>query len=332
MHDTIELADLVNVTCQILLRQTRRDCTITDVCDAFFFARFFASACKVLRRGPSLVRLTGLFVVVGDLHGNVDDLIRIFQRHRYPPATRYVFLGDFVDRGRNSFEVLALLFALLQLYPQDVCLLRGNHETRPVTKLYGFPEDVISRCSVPVYESIVDCFEAMPIAAVLNDRVLCVHGGISQFCNRLSELDSELRDNLVADLIWSDPREGVDRFATSARRMGHFFSRDALERFLDANGLQLMIRAHSFQPRGFAWNFGEAGRCLTVFSSSGYEGRGNCGAVAIVGEDVRTEVIPPMTEAMLLRRRILVPSWALAASPLIMPQLLVPDVYGPIVH
>lgn len=279
-----------------------------------------------------MVRLTGHFVVVGDLHGNLDDLIRVFQRHRYPPTTRYVFLGDYVDRGRNSFEVLALLFALLRLYPRDVCLLRGNHETRPMTKLYGFREDVVSRCSAAVYESIVECFEAMPIAAVLNDRVFCVHGGISQFCNRLSELDGKLRDDMVADLIWSDPRDGVGRFAESDRRMGHFFSRDALERFLDANGLHLLVRAHSFESRGFAWNFGEAGRCLTVFSSSGYEGRENCGAVAIVGEHVRTEVFPPMTEEMLLRRRILVPRWALAASPLIMPQLLVPDMCGPIVH
>ena len=126
----------------------------------------------------------------------------------------------------------------------------------------------------------------------------------------------------------------MEGFAKSDRKVGHFYSHDAVVDFLDRNGLEIMIRAHSYVPRGYRWNFGPDGRCLTVFSSSGYEGKGNLAAVAIVKEavrDIKTEIMSPFTEEMLAKRRILIPTWAIAEQQLMKPPMYVPDVYNKLI-
>ena len=327
----MDRSELVNLTCHVLSCHIRKS-SLAEVFSRAFWLRFFASVEEHLAKCDVLMRLSGDFVVVGDLHGNLDDLIRIFQRYRYPPSTRFVFLGDYVDRGAFSLETLILLFTLQHLYPEHVYLIRGNHETRALTKIYGFKESCVGRVGIDVYEAICRCFSVLPVSCVLNGRIFCVHGGVSQFAPTLDDL-SRVGDspNVVEDLIWSDPREEVSGFARSDRKKGHFYSREAVAEFCERNGIELVIRAHSFAPRGLKWNFGAEGRCLTVFSSSGYEGRSNLAAVAIVraGEPgVRTEIMSPMTPEVLARRRILIPSWALAEQAPMKPPEFVPELCG----
>jgi serine/threonine-protein phosphatase PP1 catalytic subunit len=200
---------------------------------------------------------------------------------------------------------------------------------------YGFRDELLARVrqSVDVYETVCGCFEALPLCAVVNKEIFCVHGGISEQLITPDVLKSEVPDELVTDLLWSDPRGDFKKFGPSDRNLGHFFSRAALDEFLSKNGLTLLIRAHTFTQRGTCWNFGSDGKCLTVFSSSGYEGRGNFGAVALVGteSDVRTEVFSPMTSDQFSHRRILVPSWALTEGDGVLPPVVMPDVCGRVV-
>jgi protein phosphatase len=306
----------------------RPDSSIADAFEHNVFITLLSEAAGLLEGSPALLRLQGNFVVVGDLHGNVDDLIRIFQRYRYPPCTRYLFLGDYIDRGENSVEVLILLLALLQMFPEHVFLLRGNHETRALTRHYGFRDQCINffgGCRDP-YDHICRCFDALPVCAIINGKIFCVHGGISQFFKETSDLASLRVNSIISDLIWSDPKENIEKFTMNDRKIGHFFSKVAVFEFLDRNGLSMMIRAHSYNPRGYKWNFGEDGRCLTVFSSSDYMGKNNLAGIAVVtGEAVKTEIMAPLSKQMLAQRRILIPTWGLADQSPLKPPSLLPD-------
>lgn len=330
----MERRELVNLTCHVLSCHISRS-SLTDSFPCEFWARFFAASRELLGQAPTLLRLSGDFVVVGDLHGNLDDLVRIFQRYRYPPSTKYVFLGDYVDRGGFSIETLVLLFTLQQLYPDHVFLLKGNHETREMTKAYGFRAECEHRLGESVYNIICSCFDALPVCCVLNSRVFCVHGGVSQSAPDTNTLETVSKESdVVSDLIWSDPSDITDRFARSDRRRGHFYSAAALAEFLEKSHLSVMIRAHSYVPRGLQWNFGEDGHCLTIFSSSGYESRNNLAAIALVraGEDdIRTEIMSPMTPEMLAKRRVLIPSWALAQQRLMKPPMFIPEMCGKLI-
>jgi diadenosine tetraphosphatase ApaH/serine/threonine PP2A family protein phosphatase len=327
MHDTIDRKELLNLTSQVLLCQSHRRSVITDFFPPSLFSRLFTSAASFFRSLPQVLTVDSPLVIVGDIHGNLDDLIRIFQRYRYPPSTHYLFLGDYIDRGAHSIEVLALLLALVLLHPDHMHLLRGNHETRPITMEYGFREMVSKKLGADVYESAGECFEAMPVCGIVNREIFCVHGGIPGGMGRIV---GRVPEEAVMDLLWADPR-GAGRKRRGSRRG---FSREELNEFLKENGLRMMIRAHKFASRGFCWNFGEEGKCLTVFSSSGYQGKGNMGAVAIVGAEgeVRTEIMSPMTNSQFVQRRILIPNWALVEGEELLQPVLIPDVCRSLVH
>jgi predicted phosphodiesterase len=170
----------------------------------------------------SLLELAGNFTVVGDIHGNIDDLLRVFERRGYPPETNYLFLGDYVDRGQNSVEVLIMLYSLKVLFPSNIYLIRGNHECESVTAVYGFKREVCRRFSVQVYQKFVKSFSHLPYAAVVNNKYFCVHGGISPDLASVDEIaDIEkpqisAASSLANDMVWSDPLD-VNGFVKSDR-------------------------------------------------------------------------------------------------------------------
>jgi protein phosphatase len=157
-----------------------------------------------------LLRLSGGINVVGDIHGNIDDLIRIFEKFGYPPVADYLFLGDYVDRGEYSIEVLLLLFALKCKFPNHIYLVRGNHETYQISKVYGFLKECSDKFSACMFTQFNYVFQYLPIAAILEEKVFCVHGGISPDLLHVSDLDSMEKPRLTlsgvfVDLLWSDP-------------------------------------------------------------------------------------------------------------------------------
>jgi protein phosphatase len=323
-------ASLNDVVLQVLIGRMRDDSHITDSIDCDVIKRVIRAATSSFKASPLVLRLNGSFVVVGDIHGNLDDLLRIFECHGYPPDQRYLFLGDYIDRGAYSLEVLLLIYTLFVKYPSHVFLLRGNHETRVSAKTHGFSETCLQNLSKSELRLFLKSFSEMPIAAVLNDRILCVHGGISPNVRTLAELEDRVKRPLInvsgssaVDILWSDPSPRTCGFSPNTRGTGCFFGSAQLDIFLDENKFDCLIRAHEWFDAGLDWPFGPLGRCLTVFSSSDYCGKGNSGAVALVSEDCRIETaaFDPIIDPGM--RRVLFPQWILSGN---IPELVIPEV------
>ena len=263
--------------------------------------KLLLTAEDVFKLDPILLKLPADIVVVGDLHGNIDDLLRIFTRCGYPPETKYVFLGDYVDRGQNSLEVFLLLVALKVRHPNSLYMLRGNHESESMTSVYGFRAEVRRRLNKQIFGNFVRVFKYLPIAAVIDDRVFCVHGGISKDLKKVDQLsrmkkpDQIPQEGLIADLLWSDPTSEVDYFQFSDRNVGYLFGANPLCKFLDQNGLELLVRSHESCEKGFNWPFENAKKgqrsCLTIFSTSDYCDENNDGAVLKVPKDGDYEIV-----------------------------------------
>jgi protein phosphatase len=271
------------------------------------------------RSEPALLELQGRFVVVGDLHGNLDCLLRIFGRIGFPPDASYLFLGDYVDRGKESVEVLLLLFALKVLYPNNVYLLRGNHECRHLTNQYGFREECIEKYDEMIYSAFCKVFNWLSIASIVNSAFICLHGGTSEDVesfNDLNEITKPIRhiclaDDIVSEILWSDPSAKVEYYGDSKRNCGRLFGEAALDEWLCILQCRAMIRAHQFCSEGVFQPFG-SDKCFTVFSSANYCGRGNSAAVLIIEDEIKPiEIFKPITEENAHMGRVIFPLWLL---------------------
>lgn len=236
----------------------------------------------------NVIKLSGNIYIVGDLHGNIRDLIRILATASPPPESRFLFLGDYVDRGEYSLEVIVLLLALAIEYPDSVYLLRGNHEYESINSTYGFKEQVFALYGNSlVYERFNRVFSYLQIAAIVSETNLCVHGGLSpQFhsLHQLDEIDRTLDPPcaLVNDIIWSDPSNVTDGCIQSTRGNGCMFGHAFLVQFLTNNNLTRIIRAHECVKNGV--RIGKDSKIITVFSTCNYKGEGSnqCGLLKIL--------------------------------------------------
>jgi serine/threonine-protein phosphatase PP1 catalytic subunit len=251
-------------------------------------------AMKVLAHDPVVLDLTAPLNVVGDLHGQYYDLLTFFKRAGNPPQTAYLFLGDYVDRGHNSIETISLLLAYKVKYPTRVWLLRGNHETRDISQMYGFHEECNERYpGVGLFAKFNTVFCWLPLAAIINSRIFCVHGGISQDLKSVDELRQLKRplnipdDGLLADLLWADPDSSITGYEASERGTSYTFGPDVVRAFLDQNDFDLLCRAHQCVAYGYEFPFTEQ-TALTLFSAPNYCGEyGNAGAIMKVDESLR---------------------------------------------
>ena len=237
----------------------------------------------ILMRQAVLQRIKGNVVIVGDLHGNLHDLIRILSINGFPPQTQYLFLGDYVDRGEFSLPVITLLFVLKCVYPKQITLLRGNHEFRAINKSYGFRAEIERHYgSSELWEEFNSCFQYLPLAAVVNEHYFCVHGGISERVQNISQISSyrfpisDELDDFVLDLVWSDPTDSTELFAESPRGSGSLFGAEATKKFLADNKMKMLIRGHECVD---GIHFDHDNSVLTVFSASNYGGiiKNQCG-------------------------------------------------------
>ncbi|OHS98594.1 Serine/threonine-protein phosphatase PP1-2 [Tritrichomonas foetus] len=225
--------------------------TISDLC---------IETINKLKEGGTLLKVSCEFspvVIVGDIHGSIVDLLRIFGTYGLPPETKYVFLGDYVDRGDFSVETLALLFSALCTYPEHIFLLRGNHEFRSVCANYGFRDEVLDSYSPDLLNLFMDVFSYLPLAAVVNESIFCVHGGLSSQLNSLEDISrierpiEDFSNPLVEDLVWSDPsRIGSCEYIPSIRNRGCVFGSAAVNAFYAKTGTSAIVRGHSFVKEG----------------------------------------------------------------------------------
>uniref|UniRef100_A0A8R1HZR8 Serine/threonine-protein phosphatase n=1 Tax=Caenorhabditis japonica TaxID=281687 RepID=A0A8R1HZR8_CAEJA len=229
--------------------------------------------------------------ICGDIHGQYEDLLALFELNGWPPETKYLFLGDYVDRGPFSIEVIILLFAFQILNPESVSLLRGNHESRPVNMQYGFYLECRKRYSVHLYDAFQLAFYCMPLCAVVNKKIICMHGGISEDLVDLAQLDKVDRPcdipdiGVIADLTWADPDERIQGYGESPRGAGRSFGADAVKNFLKLHNLELIVRAHQVAQDGYEF-FAER-QLVTIFSAPSYCGQyDNAAAVLSVDTDM----------------------------------------------
>lgn len=166
-----------------------------------------------------MLLLSDPVVVIGDIHGQFFDLLKILSHNNLVnldrnPAQKIIMMGDYVDRGINSVEVITLLMVLKVTYPEQLFLLRGNHESRIMTESYNFMTECLSKYSQSVYEGIMDVFDTLPLSALVNSRHLVVHGGISDKITKIDEINEinrvkeiPVENSAFCDLMWSDPTD-----------------------------------------------------------------------------------------------------------------------------
>ncbi|KAH8299413.1 hypothetical protein KR044_001220, partial [Drosophila immigrans] len=213
--------------------------------------------------------------VVGDLHGQYEDLLRILKIKGFPPRQRFLFLGDYVDRGKHSLETLTLLLCYKIKYPREVYLLRGNHESQSINQIYGFFDECKRRYSTKLWKAFVDCYSCMPVAAVVSNRVFCCHGGLSPSLSSIADINCLQRptdipvDGLLCDLLWSDPDRSFG-WNKSSRGVSYVFGSDIVERFLFRNDFDLICRAHQVVEDGYEL-FAKR-QLVTIFSAPNYCG------------------------------------------------------------
>lgn len=237
------------------------------------------------------IKLQSPIIVVGDIHGQLYDLHEIFRIEPPPPESQYLFLGDYVDRGYYSLEVLMYLLCLKIKSPSRVHMLRGNHESCSITQTYGF----YNECTVKyhdtfVYQKCCELFNYLPLAAIIDDRVFGVHGGLSPSISLIEQIGVVDRfrepflDGPLPDLLWADPSERVTGFSQSKRGMGYLFGADVTKRFAHLNRLTHITRAHQLVMRGYEL-FCD-GLLSTVWSAPNYMYRsGNLASVMKVSDD-----------------------------------------------
>jgi len=236
---------------------------------------------------PVLLDLEAPLKIVGDIHGQYTDLLRIFDDNGFPPVSNYLFLGDYVDRGPNGLETICLLLCYKIKYPENFFMLRGNHESQAINRIYGFYEECKERYGLKIWHKFNDCFNCLPLAAIIEDKILCIHGGLSPDLKNLEQIrrivrPTEIPDaGLLCDLLWADPDTEQTGFGPNDRGVSFTFGQDAVEKFLQRHEFDLIVRAHQVVEDGY--EFFAKRQLVTVFSAPNYCGEfDNAAAVMIV--------------------------------------------------
>lgn len=232
--------------------------------------------------------------VIGDIHGNLNTLLQISKIIEDKNPEMVIFLGDLVDRGPRQLECFLMVLSLKILEPQKYYLLKGNHETLEMNQYYGFFADFMSRFkNSKKFSEILKVYDLLPLCAIVNRSILCLHGGIPQDVEILDKLKNVNTKDLsiilnsvskyIIQILWNDPKKNLKGFSASFRGPGiKFFGEEVFETFLKENNLKFVIRSHECFPEGYRWFFHK--RLLSIFSSANYRGK-NPASFAVINND-----------------------------------------------
>ena len=245
----------------------------------------------IIKEQKMLVELEAPLHVCGDIHGQYYDLLRIFEHCGYPGEYNYLFLGDYVDRGKQSLETVCLLLCYKIKFPEKVTLLRGNHESSVTNRIYGFYDECKRRYNVRIWRSFTDLFNWLPVAAIIDEKILCMHGGLSPELKNLQNITDISRPTdipdtgLLCDLLWSDPDKDCVEYDENDRGVSVIFGEKIVQDFNKKNDLDLIIRAHQVVDDGY--EFFAQRQLITIFSAPNYCGEfDNSAGIMIIDESL----------------------------------------------
>jgi serine/threonine-protein phosphatase PP1 catalytic subunit len=248
----------------------------------------------LIEKEESMLELESPIYICGDIHGQFYDLLRLFEILKYPPQSKYLFLGDYVDRGKNSLECILLLLCLKIEFPEKIFLLRGNHESADVNRTFGFYDECKRKVSLKIYKKFCSLFNILPITALISEKILCMHGGLSKDLTSINQLKlikrpTEIPEKgLLCDLVWSDPDNLISNknfIENKERGISFCFSKEIVEEFTKINNLDLICRAHQVVEEGF--QFFANMKLITIFTAPNYMNVfDNNGGVLYVNEDL----------------------------------------------
>merc|ERR1712192_255229 len=238
---------------------------------------------------PILLELEAPLKICGDIHGQYTDLLRLFEYGGFPPEANYLFLGDYVDRGKQSLETICLLLAYKIKYPENFFMLRGNHECASINRIYGFYDECKRRYSIRLWKLFNDVFNCLPVAAIIDEKIFCVHGGLSPELTRLEQIRRLARPTdvpdtgMLCDFLWSDPDKDISGWGENDRGVSFTFGPDVVDHFLKNHDFDLIVRAHQVVEDGY--EFFAKRQLVTIFSAPNYCGEfDNAGAMMSVDE------------------------------------------------
>ncbi|CAD5231729.1 unnamed protein product [Bursaphelenchus xylophilus] len=264
---------------------------------------------EIFLQQPMMLELNAPLKIAGDIHGQFNDLLRLFKLSGFPPLSNYLFLGDYVDRGSKSLETIILLLCYKIKYPGNFFMLRGNHEVAALNRIYGFYDECKRRVNVKIWKSFQDVFNCMPVAALVENKIFCCHGGLSPHLRTLEQLKRivrpvDVQDNgLLCDVLWSDPDAKVMGWAPNDRGVSYVFGHDVLAQFLQKMDLDIVVRGHQVVEDGYEF-FGKRG-LVTIFSAPNYCGEfDNAGAVMNVDRNLLCsfQILKPQQSVLKERR------------------------------
>mmetsp|Transcript_1068 Transcript_1068/g.1731 ORF Transcript_1068/g.1731 Transcript_1068/m.1731 type:complete len:323 (+) Transcript_1068:143-1111(+) len=248
---------------------------------------------EILSEESNVTPVRAPVTICGDIHGQFADLIELFRIGGNCPDTNYLFMGDYVDRGYHSVESVSLLVALKVRFRDRITILRGNHESRQITQVYGFYDECLRKYgNAEVWRCFTDLFDYLPLTGLVEGKIFCMHGGLSpametlEHIRALDRIQEVPHEGPMCDLLWSDP-DDRSGWGISPRGAGYTFGQDISEQFKQVNGLDLISRAHQLVMDGFSWSHDQS--VVTIFSAPNYCYRcGNMAAIMEVSDDVVT--------------------------------------------
>lgn len=233
---------------------------------------FLDEAIDFFQHEPQLVEIEGdNILVVGDTHGDIFSTLSAFKTD----AKYIVFLGDYVDRGSYQLENILYLLSKKLEDPEHIFLIRGNHESPIMNRIYGFQTKVVGLYGYESYRLFSNLFSNLGYSVLINNAIIGMHGGLARNLKEVKDILSLPKNDIIPanpvafEILWNDPREDIDWFQPNIRGEGTFYyGREALGQFLENNGLEMLIRAHEPYPKGHEIMFG--GRLISIFSCRFY--------------------------------------------------------------
>jgi len=238
---------------------------------------------------PAFLELEAPLKICGDIHGQYHDLLRLFEYGGFPPESNYLFLGDYVDRGKSSLEVIILLFCYKHKFPENFFTLRGNHECASITRIYGFYDECKRRYNIKMWKQFCDVFNTMPVCGLIDEKIMCMHGGLSPEITNMDQVRRLVRPTdvpdtgIICDLLWADPDKDIAGWAENDRGVSFIFGPDVVSSFLQKHDMDLVVRAHQVVEDGY--EFFAKRQLITIFSAPNYCGEfDNAGAMMSIDE------------------------------------------------